>query len=166
MIHAAAWLAAAAVMASAPPAALSLEANYWGKPLSSWTVEASGDVRYTYSKSVPGGAFGDYDVTTLRFHLSADEHRQVEALLAPARRFAGGPLPCKLVYTDGVYGTVSWSAWEQVSFNLGCSSEEVAPILAKFEQANALLARLSERGKVVERKQMRASEGGAPLTHR
>jgi len=146
----------------APPSlagrGLSFEANSWGKPLSAWTIHASGRGRYTESKGAPSGNFRDYDLTTRAFEVSPADYRQVEALLAPARAHAGVQLPCEQTATDQVYGKVRWTepaGAREVSFNLGCTSKAVTPIYEGFSRAQKLVERLARAGTVVETREVR-----------
>ncbi|MGA9580656.1 MAG: hypothetical protein WBR13_01645 [Allosphingosinicella sp.] len=137
---------------------LSFEANSWGKPLSAWTLESSGRGRYTESKAAPSGNFRDYDLVTRSFVANPGDYRRIEALLAPARAYAGADLPCKLTVTDMVYGKVRWSgpAGEQeVAYNLGCTSEAVTPLYKGFSQAQNLVEQLAEAGQVVGTEEVR-----------
>ena len=141
--------------AAAPAESLSLDANSWGKPLSAWTVERSGAGRYTFSRKVPGGRFRDYDLVTRSFRIKPADYSRVEALLRPARAYAGRGLPCRPTISDMVYGHVRWSKSEEISYDLGCTSDEVRPIYEKLEEAENLVKRLSEAGSIVATEQVR-----------
>ena len=137
---------------------LSFEANSWGKPLSAWTIESSGQGRYTASKDAPSGDFHEYDLVTRSFTVSPADYRRVDALLRPARAYAGAKLPCELTVTDQVYGKARWQAaggGEEIAFNLGCTSKEVAPLYENFWQAQKLVESLAGAGTIVETKEIR-----------
>src|SRR4051794_30341315 len=140
-----------------PGESVSFEAKSWGKPLSSWTVERLGAGRYTFSRKVPSGRFGDYDLVTRAFRITPADYARLEKLLAPARAFAGRELPCSLTITDQVYGRVRWKQGEEVAFNLGCTSNQVRPIYDNFGQAETLVKRLAEAGTIIETKEVRES---------
>jgi len=165
-------IVAAALGGSAAPAAeprpqpvpvqsLSFEASSWGKPLSAWTIERSGRGRYTASKAAPSGNFHEYDLVTRSFEIGAADYGRIETLLAPARAHAGAGLPCELSITDQVYGKVRWTGpagVQEVAFNLGCVSKEVAPLYENFWQAEKLVESLAHSGSVVETREIRAPD--------
>jgi hypothetical protein len=153
----AACAAPPALRLGAPAESLSLEAKSWGKPLSAWTVERSGAGRYTSSHKVPGGHFRDYDLVTRAFRIRPADYARVEALLRPARAYAGQAMPCERTITDMVYGQVGWGKTEEVRYDLGCTSDAVRPIYEKLQKAEALVRRLAEAGKVIETQQVRES---------
>lgn len=148
---------------AAPPAAapaptterISFEASSWGKPLSAWTVERSGAGRYTASRDAPSGGFRNYDLVTRTFRIAPADYARIESLLRPARAFAGRDLPCRRTVTDQVYGKVRWTTDEQVSFDLGCTSDQVKPIYDNFWEAETLVKRLAGAGTIVETKEVR-----------
>jgi hypothetical protein len=141
--------------AAAPAESLSLDANSWGKPLSAWTVERSGAARYTFSRKVPGGHYRDYDLVTRSFRIRPADYSRVERLLRPARAYVGLGLPCRPTISDMVYGHVRWSKAEEISYDLGCTSDAVRPIYEKLEAAETLVKRLSEAGRIVATEQVR-----------
>ncbi|MBV9882980.1 MAG: hypothetical protein JO276_08235, partial [Sphingomonadaceae bacterium] len=49
---------------AAHPDAFSLELNSWGNPVLSWRIGSDGKGEYRASEQVPGGGFGDYEVST------------------------------------------------------------------------------------------------------
>jgi hypothetical protein len=154
--------AAAAGQGKNPPRAalesLSFESSSWGKPLSAWTIDSSGRGRHTASRAVPSGGFRDYDLITRSFDAGPSGYRRVEALLRPARAYAGAELPCRMEITDMVYGKVRWQGRggaRQVSFNLGCTSKAVAPLYGGFARADKLVERLAQAGRIVETRQVR-----------
>ena len=146
--------------AAAPPVpaeSLSLDAKSWGKPISAWTIERAGAGRYTFARKVPGGHFRDYDLVTRTFRIRPADYARVEALLRPARAYAGQAMPCERTITDMVYGRVAWGKAEEVRYDLGCTSAKVTPIYEQLQKAETLVRRLAEAGTIVATEEVRES---------
>jgi hypothetical protein len=150
---------------AAPVSALrsiSVETNSWGKPITDWTIGRDGNGRYTFSRDVPGGRFRDYDLVTRRFAVGAADFAKVEALLAGARAYAGGAIPCTLQISDGLYGRIAWSEGGEalgVPFNVGCLSPTANAIYRQLHDAREHVKTMAEAGETIEVKQVREPRG-------
>lgn len=164
--------AAAGPKASNPSPAwrsLAFEANSWGKPLSVWSIEASGRGIHTEPRELaPGnspdyglltaGSVRNYDLITRSFEASPADYRRVEALLAPARAHAGTGLPCEEKVTDQVYGKVRWigpAGAQELSYDVGCASNVGPPIYDSFSRADKLIQTFGRAGTVIRIRQIR-----------
>jgi hypothetical protein len=141
---------------------ISVQTNSWGKPITDWTIGRDGQGRYTFSRDVPGGGFRDYDLVTKRFAVGAADFARVEALLAGARVYAGGEIPCTLQISDGLYGRIAWSEGGEplaVPFNVGCLSPTASAIYARLFDAREHVKSLADGGETIEVKQVREPRG-------
>jgi hypothetical protein len=148
--------AAPAPAPAAPPSAepLAMSVNYWGKPLMDVAVSAGGDVVETYTREVPGGKLGDYDLVTKRFRLDPADLATVRDLLAPARPWVGRSLPCPDPYSDLPYGSIRFGA-DELGYNGGCHSKEAIAVQQGLAAAIKLIDRRSEAAPVAAVKEVR-----------
>ncbi|HYD37278.1 MAG TPA: hypothetical protein VEA60_06670 [Allosphingosinicella sp.] len=144
--------------AAEPPDSLSIEASSWGKPLFDWTANRSGLSSYTESRDAPSGKFHDYDLVTRVFRVSKADYRRLAALVAPARRHAGGSMKCDERATDLPYGRIIWKTGTgtiQLPFDLGCRSAQTAQVHAGLQAAQDLMERLAARAPIVTVREIR-----------
>ena len=163
-LAAAAALAGCATVAAdgggTPSEMLSVEMNSWGKPVAHWQVGADGAGRYTVSRETAAKSFHEYDLVTTSFRAAPADFARLEALLRPARPYAGREIPCELTITDAVYGRILWQrqgAPGEVRFNMGCTSRTADPIHANVAAALDLVETLAASGTVVEVKEVRGT---------
>lgn len=148
--------AACAVPAPAPPVQtapaatrpagemrIAMDILSWGKLTRRWEVDGSGNGIFQTTRDVPGGGFRDYDVLTRNFAVGPEAFARLRESLRPAEAFAGRPLDCELLVTDGPYGSVTWTGTERpgsVHYTLGCSSKQADAVQDVIFAAEALVA--------------------------
>lgn len=128
----------------------------WGKPLGSWEIAPDGTGSYSESEQI-GGDFLRYRITRRALKAGPEGYAEIRALLAPAERFAGKEIPCRLEITDQPYGKLVWrraAGDVSVAFNYGCRSEETARIFPAIEKANARIKMWSRDGAVIDTRQV------------
>lgn len=137
-------LGGCATLPAAPPAPaepVGLTIKSWGKPLFEWTLTPAGEGVFTYADSGPTKQFNDYVLKTKRISVGRDGYARIAALLAPARRYAGGKLPCERSITDMPYGAIRWGegAGLDVAYDLGCHSKATKPVHQGLTRAQDLM---------------------------
>ena len=148
-----------------PPSELrsiSVQTNSWGKPVEGWTIRRDGQGLYTFSRDVPGGGFRDYDLVAKRFAVGNADFARVAALLAGARVYAGGEIPCTNQISDGPYGRIAWSEGGEplsVPFDVGCLSPTANAIYSRLYDAREHVKSLADSGETIEVKQVREPRG-------
>jgi hypothetical protein len=141
---------------------ISVEMSSWGKPITSWTIGRDGEGRYAFSRGLAVGSFHDYDLVTKRFTISTADFAKVEALLAGARAYAGGEIPCSPQISDQIYGRIGWSEGGEplgVEFDFGCVSPTAETIYRQLNDAHALVKALGEAGDTVQESEVREPRG-------
>jgi hypothetical protein len=145
---------ALALGAAAPhrpaPDAIAFEVSSWGRAIASWRVAADGRGLYTKSE---GRIFQRYRLVTRRVAGGRTAIAQLDAVLAPAARFAGREVPCGPQITDFPYGSVTWTfggRQRRIRFNTGCQSAEAQGVANAVRAAEALVAKWAAAGPIVE----------------
>ncbi|MEA3038333.1 MAG: hypothetical protein QOE79_846 [Sphingomonadales bacterium] len=137
------------------PDAIAFEVSSWGKPLISWRVAADG--RGTYTKSEGGRDFQHYRLVTRRFAAGRTAFAKLDAALTWAAGNADREVPCGSRISDFPYGTVTWTIGHEtrrVRFDTGCQSAEAKRVEAAVSAADALVAKWSVAGPIVETREV------------
>lgn len=192
-LHAAALLltsACAAVPAqpTAPGAAASLgEVDSiamgtfsWGKPVSEWRIDRSGEGTYTVSERAPSGDFHEYDLVVRRIMAGPEDFARLREVLRGAERYAYDPteeihtgngnverrrsrtgrsrLECETVYTDAAYGQLTWEhggLTSAVGYNFGCQSAAANAVHRQLAEAERLVESWAASAPITERREVR-----------
>lgn len=149
---------ALALGAAAPrrpaPESIAFELSSWGRAMESWRVAADGRGLYTKSE---GRIFQHYRLVTRRVAAGRTAMAQLDAVLAPAERYAGREVPCGPRITDFPYGSVTWTIGgrtRRVRFDTGCQSREAESVAAAVRAADALVAKWGGAGPIVETREV------------
>jgi len=139
---------------------ISFKLNSWGKPLFSWTISPDGIGFYAESSPIAGKGFYDYHWTVRSIAVGPDGYSKIQRLMTPARALAKGSVECGERMTDLPYGSVSWqspTAKLDGSFDTGCSSAAMRPIISSIQQAHNQVAEWSGKAKITEEKDVLSS---------
>lgn len=138
---------------------IAFDISSWGKPLAKWDIAPDGTGSYSESEQI-GGEFLRYRVTRRAVKAGPQGYAEIRALLAPAERYAGRELPCRLEITDQPYGRILWARENgdaAVAFNYGCRSRDTETVFPAIEMANERIKMWSREGAVID-----VEEAGAP----
>ena len=151
----------AAALAMAAPAAgqrlgapnittITVETTSWGRLIARWTIDDSGDLRYT---SPEPDVFNAAHYVTRQYKVGRQGFGRIRAILTGAER-SRRPLKCRQAVTDAVYGKVTWDlpgARERtLSFYTACSERATRTIVGQIGEADTLARNWAMRGQVIK----------------
>ena len=139
---------------AAPPAErIEMASQSWGKPVSSWSVDAAGNG--THTRPEPG-VFDAKRLVTRRIAVGPEGYAKLRALLANAKPWAGRELPCTRQITDLVYGHVRWVQGKtaDLHFDSGCRDARTRRVIAALQRADNQVAAWSAQAPIAEIKQL------------
>ena len=145
---------AAAQQQPRPPAPrlerIEMETLSWGRPVSSWSIDAKGNGRQTMPEP---GAFDAKRLVTHSFAAGTAGFRKVRVLLGLAEYRAGHQLACNQRVTDGAYGSVRWvqpnGRASTLRFDTGCLDRTAREVMEQLGKAEAQITTWASAGPVV-----------------
>ena len=97
---------------------LVLESTSWGRPFDRISIAADGTLRHEMWKS----AFDNSPPREVVLALTAAQHAEAIATLAPLRQTDTAAISCEGMPTDGPYGSVTWNGTQKLGMYLPCLS--------------------------------------------
>lgn len=139
--------------ATPPPERIEMTAQSWGRPVSSWSIDAAGNG--THTRPEPG-VFDARRMVTRRIAVGRKGYAKLRALLAAAKPWAGRELPCTERITDQVYGSVRWAGakTEALRFDNGCRDARARAVLEALQRADNQVAAWSAKAPIADIKQV------------
>lgn len=130
---------------------IEMRRDSWGRPVSSWTLDARGNGRYT--RAEPDAA-NPARIVTRSFAAGSSGFRRVRILLGRVEARMGRELPCTQRITDQNYGEIRWARRDgrgnALRYDTGCRDSASRRLLADIQGAEAVVARWAAAGPIVE----------------
>lgn len=161
----AALCAATPAMAQTPPQLkqpapvldrIELELSSWGRPLTRWSIDASGVVLRTDPEP---GVHNAERLVTRRARVGTTRFREIRLLLAYAENRAGSRLACTQMLTDAPYGKARWvrrnGRTPELSFYTACNERAAQEIVAALQKADERIADWTQKGEIVKTEEVK-----------
>lgn len=135
-----------------PPDQVSMSTYSWGKVISEWMLRPDGSGRFTSTRQL-SNSFNDYAIVTRRLDAAPGRFDQIGALLREAEPYAGKELPCRLAFTDGPYGEVTWvhdGVTDTLGVQYACRSPEADRVYDQLNAAQALVEKWAAQAPIMD----------------
>ncbi len=130
---------------------IEMETRSWGRPVSSWTIDAQGNGRRTVPEP---GVFNAEQLVTRSFAAGTAGFRKIRVLIGLAEYRAGHRLTCNRRVTDAPYGTVRWvqpnGRVSTLSFDTGCLDRSTRNVVEQLTKAETQVAAWASAGPIVQ----------------
>lgn len=131
---------------------IEMDVRSWGKPMSAWTIDASGVVRYTRPEPDVHSA---KQIVTRRYAAGTAGFRRIRVLIGLAEQYAGATLRCSQLYTDAPYGEVRWvqsvgRRTVKLDYYYACRETVARNLVDPLKKADAQVAAWGMKGEIVE----------------
>lgn len=133
---------------------IDMDIRSWGRPVSSWSIDARGSL--TYTRPEPGVHDAER-IVTRRYRAGTAGFRRIRVLIGvPETRAtrAGRELTCTPAYTDAPYGTARWTEPNgravELRFYAACRESATRAVVKQLQKADALAAEWGMAGEIVE----------------
>lgn len=134
------------VAAPSALAAISMDRNSWGKPVSRWTIDATGSGSLTVPEP---DVFNAERMVTRGFSAGPEGFALIRRLLTDAEAHAGRELNCGARITDQYYGTVRWGE-ASLGYDMGCQAPATAKLLVSIGAAERQVSHWATNGPILE----------------
>lgn len=135
---------------------IELELSSWGRPLTRWSIDASGVVLRTDPEP---GVHNAKRLVTRRAAVGTTRFREIRVLLAYAENRAGSRLACTQMLTDGPYGKARWvhrhGKPHELSFYTACKERATRDIVTALQKADERIADWTANAEIVKTEEVK-----------